>query len=150
MRRPVLAGILVSFFLTGWTQAATIKIATLAPDGSFWMKEVRRGADEIAERTGGRVQIRLYPGGTMGNDQAVLRKMRIGQLQGGMVVGMTLAGISPELQVYGLPLMFRSYEEVDHVRELRRETRTLETVFNELATATSPKTSEDELVEKEA
>ena len=36
------------------------------------------------------------------------------------------------------------------VRELRRETRTLETVFNELATATSPKTAEDELVEKEA
>jgi len=96
---------------------AQLKIATVAPDGSFWMKEMHKAADEIEGITGGRVKLRLYPGGTMGNDQAVLRKMRIGQLQGGMVTGQTLAEITKDLQAYGLPFLFRSYEEVDAVRK---------------------------------
>jgi len=102
--------------LPGLAETAQLKIATLAPDGSFWMNEVKKGADEVAEKTDGRVNIRFYPGGTMGNDQAVLRKMSIGQLQGGMIVASSLADVTPGIQVYGLPLVFRSYDEVDFVR----------------------------------
>lgn len=97
--------------------ATSLKIATIAPDGSFWMKEVQKGADEIAERTEGRVKLRVYPGGTMGNDQTVLRKMRIGQLHGGMMTLSSLSSVAPNMQVYGLPLVFRSYDEVDYVRQ---------------------------------
>ncbi|MCI0356707.1 MAG: TRAP transporter substrate-binding protein DctP, partial [Acidobacteria bacterium] len=63
--------------------AATLKIATLAPEGTSWMKEMRTGAGEIEKRTAGRVQIKFFPGGVMGNDKSVLRKIRAGQLQGG-------------------------------------------------------------------
>lgn len=97
--------------------AAQLKIATLAPDGSFWMTEVKKGAEEIEKATEGRVKLRVYPGGTMGNDQAVLRKMRIGQLQGGMMTGQSLATVTSDLQLYALPLAFRSYDEVDVVRK---------------------------------
>ncbi|MCD4750390.1 MAG: TRAP transporter substrate-binding protein DctP [Thermoanaerobaculales bacterium] len=117
MRRSLTFSFLLALCWTQSVGATQLKIATLAPDGSFWMNEVRRGADEIAEKTSGRIKMRLYPGGTMGNDQAILRKMRIGQLQGGMVMGMALTSITPDLQVYGLPLVFRSYAEVDFVRE---------------------------------
>jgi len=96
--------------------ATTLKIATLAPDGSYWVNAVRTSADEIARRTGGRVELRLYPGGTMGDDQAVLRKMRIGQLHGGGMLSGTLATRVPDLELYGLPLLFQSYDEVDRVR----------------------------------
>ena len=99
----------------GW--ATQLKIATIAPEGSFWMQEARKGAEEIAERTSGRVSLRFYPGGTMGDEQAVLRKMRIGQLHGGVILSGSLANSAPNLEIYNLPLLFRSYAEVDHVRE---------------------------------
>ena len=97
--------------------ARTFKIATIAPDGTVWMEELRKGAAQIASRTDGRVKFRFYPGGVMGNDKSVLRKMRIGQLQGGAVTGEGLAEIDPDTLVYGLPLYFRSYDEVDYVRQ---------------------------------
>ncbi|HEY0633835.1 MAG TPA: TRAP transporter substrate-binding protein DctP [Gammaproteobacteria bacterium] len=98
-------------------QATVFKIATIAPDGTRWMEEMRKGADEIDKQTQGRVQIRYYPGGVMGNDKSVLRKIRIGQLQGGAITGGGLAEIYPDSQVYSFPFAFNSYEEVDHVRK---------------------------------
>ena len=96
--------------------ADVFKIATLPPDGTRWMKDMRRNAAIIEQRTAGRVKFRFYPGGVMGNDATVLRKIRVGQLQGGGVASGALAGIYPDSQLYGLPMLFRSYEEVDYVR----------------------------------
>ncbi len=97
-------------------QTVTFKIATLAPDGTTWMKEMRNGADEIKARTGGRVKFRFFPGGIMGNDKSVLRKIRVGQLHGGALTAGGLSDIAPDSQIYTLPLAFRSLEEVDYVR----------------------------------
>ncbi len=69
--------------LAGATPAATLKIATVVPEGSAWMKEMRDAASEIEQRTEGRVKLKFYPGGVMGTEKAVLRKIRVGQLQGG-------------------------------------------------------------------
>lgn len=97
--------------------ATTLKIATAAPEGTSWMKEMRAGAKEIAARTDGRVTFRFYPGGVMGNDASVLRKIRIGQLHGGAVTGGGLSAIYRDAKIYSLPFFFRSYDEVDYVRE---------------------------------
>jgi TRAP-type C4-dicarboxylate transport system substrate-binding protein len=99
------------------TSAVQLKIATLAPDGSDWLEEARAGAEKIAERTSGRVTVRFYPGGTMGNEIAVMRKIRVGQLHGSAMTAGTLATIYPDMQIYSLPLLFDSYQEVDHVRQ---------------------------------
>lgn len=96
--------------------ALTLKIATFAPDGTQWMQELRKGAEEIEKRTEGRVTIKLYPGGSMGSDRVVLRKIRAGQLQGGALTGGALAEIYPDAQIYSLPMLFRSYDELDYVR----------------------------------
>jgi len=95
----------------------TLKIATLAPDGTSWMQAMRTSAEEVSQRTEGRVKLRFYPGGVMGNDQSMLRKIRAGQLHGGAITGTGLSSIEPDGQVYGLPFTFRSYDEVDSVRE---------------------------------
>jgi len=97
-------------------QAADIKIATVAPDGSRWMQQMRAGAEEVSMRTGGRVAIKFYPGGVMGNDAQVLRKIRIGQLHGGAFTAGGLAERYGGLNLYGIPLMFRSLDEIDTVR----------------------------------
>lgn len=98
-------------------QAAELKLASVAPDGSHWMREMRGGAQRIRELTEGRVVIKLYPGGVMGNDQQVLRKIRIGQLHGGAFTAGGLGARYPALNTYGIPLLFHSLDEVDYVRE---------------------------------
>ncbi len=103
-----------------WTdniQAIRFKIATLSPDGSVWMQKMRKGAKEIAQKTDNRVKVKYYPGGVMGDDKAVLRKIRIGQLQGGAVVSGSLSKFYPDNQIYSLPLKFKSFQEVDYVRK---------------------------------
>lgn len=107
---------LLGLSITSSLNAATLKIATLAPDGTTWMNELRAGAEQVAKETDGRVNFRFYPGGVMGNDKSVLRKIRIGQLHGGALTGGGLAAIYPDSQVYSLPLAFRDYEEADYVR----------------------------------
>ena len=97
--------------------ATTLKIATIAPDGTRWMQEMRDGAATVAERTAGRVKFKFYPGGVMGNDATVLRKIRAGQLHGGAFTGGSLEAVYPDITVYSLPFLFRDYTEIDTVRE---------------------------------
>ena len=103
--------------LSAASNAKTLKIATLSPNGSFWMTTMMAAADEISEKTDKRVNFRFYPGGVMGNDQAVLKKIRIGQLQGAVISGGALATQAPNTQVYNIPLLINSYEEVDYIRQ---------------------------------
>lgn len=100
------------------SQAMTLKIATLAPDGTTWMKKMRAAATEINKKTEGRVKFKFYPGGVMGNDKSVMKKIRLGQLQGGALTGGSLASIYPDMQIYSLPMVFENYEEIDHVRPI--------------------------------
>jgi len=108
---------LLIVMLAGQAQAMRIKIATLSPEGSIWMEKMRDGAAELARRTDNRVRIKYYPGGVMGDDKAVMRKIRIGQLQGGAFVGGSLSNSYRDNQIYSLPLFFRSFKEIDYVRE---------------------------------
>jgi len=103
--------------LAGQAQAMRFKIATLSPEGSIWMEKMRAGAAELARRTDNRVRVKYYPGGVMGDDKAVMRKIRIGQLQGGAFVGGSLSNFYRDNQIYSLPLFFRSFKEIDYVRE---------------------------------
>jgi TRAP-type C4-dicarboxylate transport system substrate-binding protein len=97
-------------------QAITFKIATQAPDGTTWMKDMRAAGKEISDRTEGRVKIKYYPGGVMGNYKSIMKKIRLGQLQGGAVTGDSMADIYPDIRSYSLPMLFRNYAEVDYVR----------------------------------
>lgn len=96
--------------------AASLKIATLAPEGTHWMKQMRAAGAEVKQATAGRVELKFYPGGVMGNEGTVLRKMKLGQLQGGAFAATELAGVYPDIQVYGLPFLFRDQAEADAVR----------------------------------
>jgi TRAP-type C4-dicarboxylate transport system substrate-binding protein len=108
--------IVVALLIGGFANAAVLKIATVAPEGSSWMKDMRASAKEIQELTEGRVQIKYYGGGIMGNDSKVLGKIRIGNLHGGAFTPSALQKIYPEISLYGLPLTFESNEEVAYVR----------------------------------
>ncbi len=101
-------------------QASTkylFKVASIAPEGSIWTKRFRDFAAEVNEQSNREVAFKVYSGGIMGDDQAMYRKLRVGQLNGG---GFTMTGIGnvvPDYRIMGVPFFFRSYEEVDYVRQ---------------------------------
>ena len=102
--------------LSAPAMAVTLKIATVTPEGSQWMNDMRAGAKEIKQRTEGRVVIKYYGGGVKGDDAKVLGQIRIRQLQGGAFVPSSLAAQYSDLNLYGMPLVFESEEEATFVR----------------------------------
>ncbi|NOX87595.1 MAG: ABC transporter substrate-binding protein, partial [Calditrichaeota bacterium] len=92
-----------------------IKFATLAPDGTAWMKLMREFADTIKTKTNGEVVFKIYPGGIQGDERDVLRKIRINQLQGGGFTGLGMGVILPEVRILDTPFLFRNKDEVDFI-----------------------------------
>lgn len=118
MRQFVLVNTAITaLFFSVMAGAAEFKIATVAPEGSQWMQDIRRASGEIKTGTQGRVVVKLYGGGVMGNEKQVLRKIRIGQLQGGAFTASGIAEKYPDIVVYGLPMIFASQDEVNFVRQ---------------------------------
>lgn len=91
-------------------RAATLKVALLAPEGTTWARNVKAMAREVGEATGGAVGMRLYFGGSQGDEADVLRKIRLGQLHGGVFTGRTLGAISGDARVLELPFTFHKDE----------------------------------------
>lgn len=94
-----------------------LKIASLAPKGSSWAKSFEKTNRDIQKATGGEVALKVYPGGVMGDEGAMVRKMRTGQLDGAAVTNVGLGDIASELLVLQLPLTFKNYKELDYVRD---------------------------------
>ncbi|MGI9247757.1 MAG: TRAP transporter substrate-binding protein DctP [Woeseiaceae bacterium] len=117
MRKPILKILtILALALSFPAHAVTLKIATVAPESSQWMKDMRSSAREIKERTEGRVQIKYYGGGIKGDDKKVLGQIRIRQLQGGAFSPAALTSQYSDLNLYGMPLIFDSEEEAAFVR----------------------------------
>ncbi|MBI4425369.1 MAG: TRAP transporter substrate-binding protein DctP [Elusimicrobia bacterium] len=91
-----------------------IKFATLAPEGSTWMKVMAEFNKELQEKTGGKLRFKFYPGGVSGDEKDVVRKMRIGQLHAAGVTGVGLGEVASEVRVMDAPFLFRGADEVDH------------------------------------
>jgi TRAP-type C4-dicarboxylate transport system substrate-binding protein len=120
----ILCSGLIAFFLVAAVESAhagspkyIFKVASLAPEGSVWAKRFRDFTNEVTEKSNGEIGFKIYAGGVMGDDRAMYRKMRVGQLNGG---GFTMTGISevvPDFRVLGIPFLFNTYDEVDRVKE---------------------------------
>ncbi len=107
---------LIAFFsVTANAKDYVLKFATIAPEGTTWMNIMNEMNDDIKETSGGRLKLRFYPGGVMGDEVDVLRKMRINQIHGAGFSGVGLGEIVPDVRVLDLPFLFRNYNEVDYV-----------------------------------
>jgi len=92
-----------------------IKMATVAPEGSSWIKEMRNFQKEINELTNGQISFKVYCNAVQGGEKDVLRKMKLGQLDSGTFTGVGLGNIVPEVRILDLPFLFRNSAEVDYV-----------------------------------
>ncbi len=93
----------------------TLKFATLAPEGSSWITALRNMDTEIRALTEGQVQLKIYAGGVQGDEDVMLRKVRIGQLQGVGLGGTGLSHVLPDVLALEMPFLFQNYDEIDYV-----------------------------------
>ena len=121
MKSPVqriFEALLLLFLGVVYAEAAPkyqFKIAPLAPEGSVWIEQFNAFAKEVNEKTSGEVSFKIYRGGIMGDDQAMYRKMKAGQLHGGGFTMTGIASVVPDFRVMAIPFLFGSYAEVDAV-----------------------------------
>ncbi len=95
-----------------------VRLGTLVPKGSSYYKHLQMMGEKWRQMPGGGISLTIFPDGTMGGEADMVRRMRVGQLQAGMLTAVGLSEI--ELAVTGLqnlPMMFRSLEEVDYIGE---------------------------------
>jgi len=94
----------------------TLKFATLIPADTAWMNIIESWSEELHTKSNGRLNIKIYPGGVMGDEPDVLRKIRSRQLQGAFFTGYGIGRIYSPARVLEMPFLFRNTDESDYVR----------------------------------
>ena len=99
-------------------QTFTVRMATAVPAQSSWHKALLDMGNVWTKETGNRVALRVYEGGTQGDERTVIRMMRPGvdQIQGSLLTIVGLSEIDDAFNVFGLPFFFQTDEEAMHVR----------------------------------
>src|SRR5215471_18875026 len=94
-----------------------IKIATLAPEGSAWAKIMAEGGRRMEEKTNGRIRVKYFFSGQQGDERDVVRKMKLGQIDGAALTAVGLGLIKSDVRVLELPFLFKSDRQLDYVRD---------------------------------
>jgi TRAP-type C4-dicarboxylate transport system substrate-binding protein len=113
MRRALVLTLL--FLNFAFSQEYLIKVATIAPDGSTWIKVLKEYDSQIRKESNGRMGFKIYAGGVAGDEIDVLKKIRIGQYYAAGFTGVGIGEIAPNLRVLDSPFLFKSYDEVDYI-----------------------------------
>lgn len=109
------AVVVMSFVAVRGNAATEIKLAILAPEGSAWHQVMTAWDKELQEKTGGRVKLKIYAGGVLGDERDIIRKMRIGQVHAAGFTGLGLGIVNPAVRVLELPMLVSNYQEADAV-----------------------------------
>ncbi|MEM7449069.1 MAG: TRAP transporter substrate-binding protein DctP [Myxococcota bacterium] len=126
MKRPLLWAALFSMiaalmpfpdaWLAGAQEITRLRIATLAPRGSTWMRVFNAWNQELKTRTENAVQLQFYPGGVQGDERDFVQKMEAGQMDGAAVTTTGLSQIARPILVLAAPGVAERYEQIDKIR----------------------------------
>ena len=94
-------------------EPVTLRLGTLAIDGSRYMKDVLALSQEIEKRTRGAVRLDWVSDGRLGDERAMIDLITAGKLDGGGFSETGLTALVPDMIVWRYPGLFRAYDEVD-------------------------------------
>lgn len=101
--------------------AAQLRIGSVVPRNSVYHQELMKLGEAWRAAQGGNARFAAFTDGSQGGEAEMVRRMRIGQLQGALMSVVGLREIEPTISaLQNLPLLFRSWEEIDYVRERLR------------------------------
>lgn len=104
--KKILTSLILLFCGPLMASNVTLKLALMAPEDTSWAKNLKSMAKEISTATKGRVDMKIYFGGSQGDEPDILRKIHINQLHGGVFTGKTLGEISGDVRVMEIPYTF--------------------------------------------
>ncbi len=114
MLRAALLSVLLSASLSAQT---IIRLGTLVPKGSRWHEILLNMGEEWKKASGGKVELKIYPGGEQGDEPEMVQKLRIKKLQAVALSGAGLSGIDAAVAALNVPMMLASNQELDYVRD---------------------------------
>lgn len=118
MRRVLLGLIFLSLSAAAVLgQTIVINVGTVAPEGSPWHQILQRTREDWMKLSSGRFSMRIYPGGTLGDEDSMVLKARLGQLQAVALSAVGLSRLEPAVNCLQIPMLIDSYEEYDYIRE---------------------------------
>jgi len=97
--------------------AQVVKLSMIFPEGSSWYTSMKDLGEKWKQASGGKVELRIYPGGVAGDDVDVVRKMRLGTLNAAILSPVGVGNIDRSPMCLEIPMMYSSVEEVDYVLE---------------------------------
>jgi TRAP-type transport system periplasmic protein len=111
-----LAGLaLVCLATVAHAETQVLRLATIAPDGTAWARELKAYAREVSDKTAGRVTLKIYYGGIAGDEMQVGERITRGQLDGAISGGALCGKLSPSMRVPMVQGVFQNREEAVHV-----------------------------------
>lgn len=117
LRQTLFAFLLLTLSFNSQAADYVLKLATLIPPDTSWTNVIHEWDKELQEKSNGRLKIKLYPGGVMGDEPVVIRKMRTRQLHGGIFTGYGIGRMYSPARVLEMPFLFRNTNESDFVRD---------------------------------
>ena len=72
-------------------------------------------ADLVAERSGNKMKVKIYPNGTLGGEVAIISSMQGGTVEMSAVATSQLVGVIKDFAALDLPFLFNNEKEVDRV-----------------------------------
>lgn len=109
------AFIMLIAFTARLTAAVTIKIGTIVPLRSPWVKELKKLDLEWRKITNGEVRLKIFAGGIAGDEDDMVRKIRMGVLGGAVFTNRGITHIQPDFYVLNIPFLLKSEKELDYV-----------------------------------
>ena len=110
--------LLLIFTSSVFSRPIIIKLATVAPEGTEYYNLLFEMGQRWQQETNGQVQLRIYPNGVVGGERDTIRKMRVGQIQASAMSSIGLAELTDQIQAFTLPMGFKTYDEVDKVKDV--------------------------------
>jgi len=108
--------LLVALFSMTSKAEVVIKLATVAPKDSIWHENLKKVDERWNLATNGQVRLRIYAG-TLGDEDDILRRVRVGQLDAAAISTAGLSSIDEATQAMHIPLAFISNDEMEYVRD---------------------------------
>lgn len=119
MKKTAIYTVLILYLATAISASppkVVVKMATLAPEGSDWHALLVEMGQEWKRATDGRVKLRIYPSGVVGDERDMVRKMRIGQIHAAAVTAEGLSELTQDINTFFIPGLYESFSDVDYIR----------------------------------
>jgi len=123
MKKCLVATIVLAMFAFMGTAFAepkvVIQIASVAPPGTPWVTHLEKWRDNLLAATNGEIEIKVFPGGQLGIEEDVIKKVMRGRITASNLSGSPIAAVFPEFALMSTPFLFDDTKTIDCIYDTK-------------------------------